>query len=95
MKSLISAGHEVVVVSPFSASIKNLTIIDSSKNAVKLVGQSHIEDLLQFSTYKRLKFINDMEKNHCHNVMNTMTEIKVGAYLSFYEYLSNSFQVCK
>lgn len=79
MKSLIDAGHQVTIVTPFpnQAATENYTsIIDSSKDEFIYVGQSSFQDFAKLTTYEMIKIIHDMEKSHCNKVLK-LPEIRV------------------
>lgn len=81
MKSLLAEGHEIVIISPFDKknSHENFTVINSFIDSSKYNLQSGIEDLLKMNAFERLKFINDLEINHCYNLMK-IKEIQVCSF---------------
>lgn len=78
MKSLIAAGHEVTVVSPFPHSNPpvNYTVVDLSNNSFIYVGRTALSELNDINTYELIKFIATVEEEYCYKFMN-QKEIQV------------------
>lgn len=78
VRSLISAGHEVTVASPFPHPNppKNYTVIDMSKDSFIYVGRTTLQELNEISTYELIEFIASVEEEYCYKFMN-LKEIQV------------------